>query len=224
MSLFGSRFEKKYKILAPVCNAMIVSCVMGIVIVRPPQKMIAKLTNIQHKQVPFATVLALTKVAGEYRNEAEMHANTVFNIKRHWAKKSMKYGFKVRPATKSDRKATVFSNAPFLKEHEGARRRTPSGKHFTVPTKAVKNARGLVIKSRKPLRLSSKNTFKERTTTGKMGLFERKGKKKKLLYVFVKDAKLPKDLEFKKRGRRYFRKHFARVFSTAIKHALDTAR
>lgn len=193
---------------------------MKLVVLQSPSALISKLGDLAERQIPFAMAKSLTDTAKDYQAQAEQRANRIFTVRTSWNKARNKYGFRIRPATKSHWEARVFSMAPFIVEHEGAQTRQPEGRHFAVPTENVGvTRRGLTPKGQKPR--NNPRLFK--LGKGSKGLYQRKGGKLVRMYNLTDKAKLPKDLQFKSNAvvfvPRAFRKHFKRNLRMAIRTA-----
>jgi len=194
---------------------------MKIVTLRSPRAVMARLDHIERKEIPFAMAKSLTNTAQAFQGVMQKRADKIFTVRTGWNKKSNKYGFRVRPATKSHWEAAVYNRAPFLVEHEGAQTRTPKGKHFAIPTEETGiTRRGLIPKGQKPK--NNPRLFK----LGKKGkaLYQRKQGKLVRIYNLGKKAKLPKDLGFYVGARKYIPRKFKTIFRENLRIALATRR
>lgn len=146
------------------------------------------------RQIPFATALALTRVAkiaqGVVRNELPRH----FTIRTTFVAK----GIRIRSATKSRLFAEVGSKDRFMKAQAlGGTKTAQEGSHVAVPVGARTTPKSVTRKGKWPTRmLTKKRRFLAPLPSGVDGIWRRKGPKRRprlvLQYILVKQAKIEK--------------------------------
>lgn len=144
------------------------------------------------RQIPFATALALTRVAkiaqGVVRAELPLH----FKIRTPFVAK----GIRIRRATKSRLFAEVGSKDRFMKAQAlGGVKTSQEGSHVAVPVGARTTPDSVTRKGKWPTRmLTKKRHFVAPLPSGVDGIWRRKGPKRRprliLQYVLVKQAKI----------------------------------
>lgn len=184
------------------------------------------ISNLE-KQIPFATALALTRMAKEIQREEIAHIRSAFNIRGSWLREGGKFGVGIVPASKEKLVAVVESRAPWLEAHEEGATRTPEGAHFAIPQKDIRRTKTQVIaRSQRPKAL--KRAFKIETKRGIPLLLQRVGRAKRsilrVMYQLTGRAKIDPRLQFFETGRVVVDKVWRRIFSEALDRAIRTAR
>lgn len=182
------------------------------------------LTNLQKKQVPFATSKALNDTANDVQRAEtaqlpkKLDRPTPFTMR----------AFGVKRSTKRKLIATVFIKdiqAEYLKYQIEGGRRTTEGKGTGVPYKNKKlNVYGNIPGRRKGL-VKGKRQFIA-TIKGIPGVWEVRGKKRapRLMIAFEKTVRYKERFPFVKIAEGTARNRFPRRFSAALEHAMRTAR
>jgi hypothetical protein len=144
------------------------------------------------RQIPFATALALTRVAkiaqGVVRAELPRH----FTIRTPFVAK----GIRIRAATKSRLFAEVGSKDRFMRAQAlGGTKTAKEGSHVAIPVGARTTPTSVTRKGKWPGRLlSRKRHFVAPLPSGAAGIWRRKGPKRRprliLQYILSKQAKI----------------------------------
>ncbi len=179
------------------------------------------LNKVQKRQVPYAIALALTRTVQDAQKSLIAAIPHIFKVTKKWWLKNQPTGVKIRPATKADLTASVYTNAPFagLQEEGGIKR--PRKKFLAVPTKNTPKSRrkaggaGVMMKQKKTFATAS-------------GIYRRKGGKRnqtiEKLYTFTEKARVRPRFGFKDIARKVALHRFKKNFETALTKALRTAR
>lgn len=183
------------------------------------------LTDIERRQVPFATAQALNATAFEVRSEIVGKTfPQAFDVK---ARGFARAAFRVDKASKRLPRASVFDRlgrANLALHAEGGTRR-PRGAALAIPQTIKRTAGGRVPKGKTPRALKGKRTvFKAPTRTGNMGIWERTRSGTRLLYTLAPEAKIARRFRFYEDAAKVARKRFDANFRTALARALATAR
>lgn len=190
------------------------------------------------KQVPFATSLALNKT-GEavQKHMVGKLLPRAFWLRRPWWRPRTKFGVNLKPSNKRNLVTTVFSRAPWLKDHEegGTKKRTQttpgtSEKLVTMPVKAIRQTKSRQVKKSFSIEALFKKTTKPVfwiKKGDKMLLMQRTGKGDgdvRVLYTSQDQAKIKAKLKFEETGVKIAKKQYPFQFQRALKFAARTAR
>ncbi len=186
-----------------------------------------KLARFHRDQVPFATASALTKTVQAAQKEIQEEIPKRFNVTKKWWLKQQPTGVKIKPATKRQLWAIVFTNAYFAPlQEDGGTKRPFKGSSLAVPTANVKAKKRRKSGGVKEV-INRPKTFFGKTKTGKAALYRRRTKNSypvELLYVFSPTAKIKKRFGFKRTAEAVTKKQFNRVFTRQMIHAIRTTR
>jgi hypothetical protein len=188
------------------------------------------------KDITFAIASALTKVAKEAQAQVFVALQSEFHIRGKWYEQSNKFGIKVKPATKSDLEAAVYTAADWLVEAEGANDgiKRPHGSHLAVPD--VQNTRkgiGNKVGKREKARYLLENTqktraFKVKSKSGYTLILQRKGKGKNSYtvtkYIFRDEVKVPHQSAVVEPTIKTVLERFPAIFNIQLKTAIETSR
>lgn len=106
-----------------------------------------RLTDLEQKQLPFATARALTWLAMDVQKEERRELPRRFTIRNTWVAK----GIRIKPAKKTRLVAEVYSRDDFMeRQEEGGTKRPKQGQHLAVPVDARRNKRGIITKANRP--------------------------------------------------------------------------
>ena len=176
---------------------------------------VAALTEMERRQVPFATARALTSVAFAARDEVRKELPGRFTIRRPWVAR----GITAEPAKKSKPAARVFSRDAFMVAQETGgpkpdARPIPAGRLAAVhKTRVVPRSQWVA-----PL-LRRKNIFYRAGS-----VFERKGERVEALYRLRKQVSVVPSFGFAATVGRVVADRFASSFAIALGRAMATAR
>ena len=187
------------------------------------------LTNVQRKQLPFATAGALT--------------DTAFDVRKHVVEKTFPRDFdlknkrfagatlRVEKANKRKLRAAVYDRLgrEYLEtQARGGVKRPIDGRNIAIPTHHIKRtASGKVGAAKRPRAVLGKpNTFIRRTSSG--GQILQKGRRKsaplKTLYQLVPLARIPKRLRFYEDAAKVVQRRMVPNFKKSFERAMRTAR
>ena len=196
-----------------------------------------KLRSITEKQqFAFATAKALTATAVQVQGELKRNMPGRFTLRRDWIVK----GIRIRPATKGNLQAFVYSRDKFMGRQETGGEKSPLRNYLAVPItgSSIKRTKtGLIAKSNKPKNI--KDTLYAKgggmtsvitvQSTGRKYIVRLKknaGKKDRLdfLYALVPRAQIKERLGLGKDGMRVARAKFVVNLRDALEAALRSAR
>lgn len=186
-----------------------------------------KFSRFHRDQVPFATASALTKTVQAAQRGIQEQIPNRFNVTKKWWLKQQPTGVKIKPATKRQLWATVFTNAYFAPlQEDGGTKKPFKGSRLAVPTdnvRAKKRRRSGGVREV----IDRPKTFFGKTKTGKTALYRRRTKNARpieLLYVFSPTARITRRFRFKDTARAVAEKQFNRNFTKQMIQAIRTAR
>lgn len=197
-TFFEFTYREKLVIKSGIIGALCKQALLRLVKFSPsPQDMIItelqisddfgkQLQLIASRQIPFAVALALTRTAQDSQRNVRSHISENFTIR----KKSGGFAnsIAIRPATKQNLNAEVYTMARFaaLQQTGGTRQPDGSGK-LAVP---LYNSLKEVKLNRGAKRLS--DAFTMTLSGGKHVIARREGKNLRILYHLKSEAKVPK--------------------------------
>lgn len=176
---------------------------------------VAALSDLERRQAPFATALALTSIGNAARDEVRKELPGRFTIRRPWVAR----GIAVEPARKTKPAARVFSRDAFMVAQEtgGAKsdaRPIPAGRLAAIHTTRVVPRSQWVA----PL-LRRKNVFYRAGS-----VFERKGDAIAAVYRLRRQVSVKPRFGFRETVERVVADQFAAGFAIALGRAMATAR
>lgn len=99
-----------------------------------------------NKQLDFGTAVGLTRNAKRGQDAVWTALRGNFTLRGNWFQQQNRFGIKVKPATKTDLKSAVMTNADWLIPHEEGKDKSPqSGSNIAVPTDQVRRNKRLII-------------------------------------------------------------------------------
>ncbi len=184
---------------------------------------ILSLDALRFKQVPFATALALTRIAAEAQAEVRKQLPKRFTIRRSWVAS----GIRTTRATKRKPESSVYTVDEFmaLQESGGVKR---GRKAQAIPVGVRKSKRQVVGRARWPKALSKKPKHFIAQVGGTRGVFKRTGRggrgSPKLLWRFESDVRVRPRFEFEETVAKVMNDRFQFEFGRAFAQALGSAR
>lgn len=191
------------------------------------------LTSLERDQLPFATALTLTQLAGAARDEmVERVLPEVFELRnRH-----LQRGFRIRAARKTRLESVVFSKDPEIlaKQEEGGP--VPiRGRYRAVPQRPITQRRtsgGQIPRRLRPPAIfddGSGRYFVADLDNGKPAIFGFLGRitedaVPQLLYVLEEDVSLDPALRFAETVRQVVARDAEETFARALQRAVATRR
>lgn len=186
------------------------------------------------KQTSFALASSLTLMAKEVQAAEPKELRGAFTVRTDWDKPSNVFGFRVKPATKTNLVAVVGTAADWIekfveKDPGSFVVKLPQGEFIAIPTKnARRTKRDVLRKNQRPKALIGKRDFVITTRRGINVVFQRKGRGARsemiAMYILVHRARIQeKDVLFGL-SQRLFTKRFAPIFEQQMERAFATAR
>lgn len=182
------------------------------------------LSSFEKKQLPFATAGALNDTIADVRTQIvdKTWPTSVTVRNRRFAGVAFRRTF----AKKTKLKASLYDalgRAAFDRQAKGATRRPVSGQHLAVPTANVRRTGRGVTKGQRTENL--KRSFKIKTKSGSLGIYQRTGKKKiRLMYALPTAAHVRKSFRFYEDAERVATKRFGPNFVKRFNQAMRTAK
>lgn len=180
------------------------------------------MSRIEKKQLPFATALALTKTAGEGKDNTIKRLPRVFDRPTPFTTR----GVAIKPATKHNLVATVFFKdiqAQYLWFEEEGGIRYPARRALVMPVNVPLNKYGNMTRRKVQQLLARKNTFVG-TVKGIGGIWQRNKSGLKLLVRFHRQAKYKKRLGFAIGVQKTAAARFDHHLAKAMRRAVDGAK
>jgi hypothetical protein len=194
------------------------------------------MSRVQKSQIPYATMVALSRTARDMRLRIVDMIPERFNVTRKWWLPRQPTGIRTQTATKANLSAAIYSRAYFLPLQEDGGVKFPDvGRGLLIPTYLTpKRARisgrhDLILDGPRTLRKGGKAGGSPIFTmkSGKMGVFRRKTKKRlpvNMMYTFKPSALVRKRFGFAKEIERHVYKTFKLHFFDALANAVRTMR
>lgn len=181
------------------------------------------LTDVEKRQLPFATAKALTDTARmDVKPAVERHIEIVFDSPTPFTKKGVAY----KPAYKNRPVASVFIKdiqAGYLTIQKTGGVRRPKGRALAIPARQRVNKYGNLPRGTVKRLLARSDTFSGRVN-GQGGIWQRKKRGLKLLVAWEDRAVYAPRFRFDEVARKAAEMHFPRRFAYALEAALRTAK
>lgn len=185
---------------------------------------IKEVRGIKDSQLPFALAKSLTMTAEDAQGKMIEELPQHFTLRTKWYMPQTPFGFKKKPATKTDFHSEVYSNAPWLPDFEEGATRTPEDQTFAVPTDVVRRTkRELITKGQRPKALMHKiRPAFIKPMADKAGIFYRRTKRSpaQLMYALIKKAVIKPRLKFQDTVEKTVVQKFSENFTKAFEDAL----
>ncbi len=186
------------------------------------------LTNVQRKQLPFATAGALTSTAFDVRKHVvEKTFPRDFDLKN---KRFAAATLRVDKANKRKLRAAVYDRLgrEYLETQARGGIKRPTGQWLSIPTQHIKRtAAGKVGKAKRPRNIVNKPNvfFRHQGPTPDIVRRPRgKGKQLEVLYQLVPLARIPKRLRFYEDAAKVVQRRMVPNFKKSFERAVRTAR
>jgi len=184
----------------------------------------AKLGRIGRRQVPFATVLALTRTAQDGQEAVRSELPRRFTLRSSWLQR----GIRVQAANKARPVARVWSRDAFMVLQEVGGTKSPRGRAIAIPKAIRRSERSRIPRSRRPRAILRRpRTFVAPLRGGDAGIFQRRGRRGavRLLYALETDpVRIDPRWGFRSTVQDVVDRTFAGHFGRALARALATAR
>ena len=184
------------------------------------------LTDVERRQVPFATAQALTATAFAVRRQVvERTFPAAFKLRN---RRFPRVAIRVAKATKRSLSASVFDRLgrDYLKLHATGGTKRPRGGRLAVPTTRIRRTKsGRIPKGQTPTAVRGrKNAVVAPVNGGKQGIWRRRRGRLELLYTLQPSARIRKRLRFFEDANAVVTRQFPRRFRVALAKAVRTAR
>jgi hypothetical protein len=175
------------------------------------------------KSINFGTARGVTWTAKDAQTAIITSLGNHFTLRGNWMQPSNRFGIRIKPATKTDLKAEVYTAADWLLLHEEGGDKHGRGGSLAVPTDEVRRTKRMIIpRGQRPKGLGAK-AFKLMTKRGPV-LAQRitRGKRKGLiiLYGLEKSVHIKKRPTFYGPGQAAVNKFLERNVNKSISQAL----
>ncbi len=193
-----------------------------------------RLTNIERKQIPFATAGAINDTLFDVRKRiVGVTGPRSFDIRN---RRFLNAALRVKKATKRNLTGEVFDHLGRgqLQRHATGGIKTPRGRHLAIPGRDIEGKRtrgGAIRKALRPRQVLSKAGRRQAFTTtfksGKEAIVRRRTKKRlplQVLYLLERRTRIRKTFPFHRDAERVTRARFQRHFNRRLRQALRTAR
>lgn len=201
------------------------------------------LTELESKQIPFATKTALNTAALAFQTAERAHLRGIFTLRRpEWADRSIKI---THFATKAEQWATIAVQPPgasgpqradILGKFEEDTSKSPRGRTIAVPVSArIKRGNtGVISKRDRPAAYNfrqvgkairgDRHTFIIRKADGSGAIFQRTKAGVFALYLLVRQVPIQPDLKFVPTAQQVVTRVWDTEFTKALESALRTAK
>lgn len=181
------------------------------------------LTDVQKKQVPYATSRAINDVAVDGQNSIVKHITGTFkNIKKWWLKQQPT-GVKVKFSNKKNLHARIFTDVYFgTRQQDGGIKKPKQGKNLAIPLPAVPR-KYRTSSGAKRMMEADKKVFSVKGGH----IYKRKGKKQypiQLLWIRAPQSKTLPALKFDVIIEKVVKRRFEQHFKKRLDQALATAK
>ncbi len=194
-----------------------------------------RLTNIERKQIPFATAGAINDTLFDIRKQiVGTTGPRSFDIRN---RRFLNAAIRVRKASKRHLTGEVYDHLGRgqLQRHAKGGIKRPRGRHIAIPGRDIEGKRsgstGKIPKRLTPRTVLNKagrrrafiTTFK----SGQRAIVRRKGKKQlplQILYLLERQTRIRKSFRFHEDATKVARRVFQRHFNRRLRQALRTAR
>jgi hypothetical protein len=179
------------------------------------------------RQIPFATSLAINRLAKASRQDQTEGIFDRFTVRRT---AYLRNSVRMRGSTKRDLRAELSIRDPFLVQHEEGGIRRPGDVYDSIVNPVGPTQRRVgVIRGRNTPRaaLRSRRAFVAKTASGKTAIFRRRGKKRApidLLFVLEEQTKLTPRLQFQSTVEKRVSRDWESEFGKALREAYRTRR
>ena len=180
------------------------------------------MNNVEKKQLPYATAVALTRTAQDVQSYIIDAITRIFNVTKKWWLKQQPTGIKIKSAKKTDLHSSIYTNAYFADlQEDGGTKRPHDNRTMAVPTDNTP-------KSRRKSGGAKTMMQQKKTFSIASGIYRRKGKGKnstlEKLFTYTKTASIRPRFNFKSMAMRIASRQFPKRFAESLTKALKSAR
>jgi len=185
-------------------------------------KEILNYTDALKKQLPFALSKALNSTAERIRESTLKGASDVLTLRGNWWKPRTKYGFNVKPSTKTRLVADIYTKADWMVMQEEGGIKSAKGM-IAIPTVDVKrNKKDIITKGNRPRAV--KGAFKVTSKNGNEFIAKRVRGKLVVLYWLEMKATIKGVYQFHDIAHKTFNEFMSKDLGDAIEYAMRTAK
>lgn len=183
------------------------------------------LAMTEARQVPFILSKAINDTAKDVQAEVQKNIPQRFTLRRQW----IVQGIRVKPSTKANLEAFVYSRDDFMSLQETGGDKTPRGRYVAIPTSMVRRTpKDVIRKADRPKNLGDKAQIEEYRGNKFLALKKarrgKNGNQLRFLYLLVPRADIDERLKLREDGSRVAMAMFPRRLEEAIAYAMRTAR
>ncbi|MFA6148652.1 MAG: hypothetical protein WC899_10640 [bacterium] len=187
---------------------------------------IGKIRNLP-KQLRYATAVTLTRSAEHAQGSILSRTRDVFTIRKNWLTPGYMFGINRKTARADDLSAEVYTRAPWMLLQEEGGIKLPKKQYLAVPQEGVRRTKKDLIPASEKPRALKRSFIIWKTKSGPI-LFKRVGRGKsstiKPMYAFERSAKIEERWQFVRTGIATVKKVYGKIFASALKDALETAK
>lgn len=189
-------------------------------------KAVAKMLAVTDaRQVPFILSKAINDTAKDVQTEVRKNIPGRFTLRRQW----IVQGIRVKPSSKSNLEALVYSRDDFMNLQETGGDKTPRGRYVAIPTSLVRRTpKDVIRKGDRPKNLGDKAQIEEYNGNKFLALKKarrgKNGNQLRFLYLLIPRADIDQRLKLREDGARVSQAVFQRRLQEAIEFAMRTAR
>lgn len=193
-----------------------------------------RLTNIERKQLPFATMNAINDTLFDIKKQiVGVTGPRSFDIRN---RRFLNAALRVKKATKRNLTGAVFDHLGRgqLQRHAKGGIKRPRGQHIAIPARDIEGKRtrgGAIRKAFQPRTVLNKaarrRAFVVTFQSGQRAIVRRKTKKRQplqVLYLLERSVRIRKTFPFHRDAERVARRVFRGHFDRRLRQALRTAR
>lgn len=185
-------------------------------------KGIVWLDDIQKKQIPFATSLALNKTGQAINAAMVANSDKKFILRNTWTAK----GWQMNASSKRNLSMEVGSVRAYMERQEDGGTFAANGKSFALPKAVRPDVTKIVRRTKFPSKLlGKKGYFIKRTRYGTAALFKaNKDNSLTMMFALERQIKIKPRLDFDKTSNALAIRRYPVEFDKAFEMALRTAR
>ena len=192
---------------------------MAIIALKLAEDATNKLDQVAIRQVPFIVAKSLTEIAKKSQQEVRNHIREEFHIRKK--RGGFASSIRVKPATKKDLTAEVYSMASFASlQQSGGKKKARDGRLAIPIYKNIKDVKRRTAKN-SPSAYLAGDAFKITSKSGQEMIAQRKNGGLKILYFLKKEADIDKRFNMIEVTQKVARDEFGMVFRKNLQDVLS---